>query len=98
MSHVRYREKATPATPAAGEAIGFVTNDPTPRAALLDDSGAVHKFIAGEYATQAEMETGTATNRVMSPATQHFHPGHPKCWAKCIVTGGVPALTVGYNI
>lgn len=90
-------EIAEPGVPAAGTVYAYATNDATPRWAVKDDSGAVSKMVAGEYATQAEMETGTATNRVVAPGVQHYHPGNAKAWAKCIVTGGVPALTVSYN-
>ena len=31
-------------------------------------------------ATQAVQETATATDTAVTPATQHYHPGHPKCW------------------
>lgn len=34
------------------------------------------------YASQAEMETGTATDRIVGAGTQHFHPGAIKCWYK----------------
>ena len=47
-------------------------------------------------ATQANMETGTATNLLVSPGRQNFHPGHPKAWG--YITGGAtPALVVSYN-
>lgn len=32
-------------------------------------------------ASQAQMETGTATDVYSTPGRQHFHPGHPKLWA-----------------
>lgn len=44
------------------------------------------------------METGTATNLVVTPGRQHFHPGHPKVWAVIDVSGGTPSLTTSYNV
>jgi len=43
----------------------------------------------GPFATQAEMETGSSVAVVVSPGRQHFHPGHPKFWAKFGTTGNV---------
>lgn len=40
-------------------------------------------------ASQATMETGTATDEIVSPGRQHFHAGHPKAWG--LIT---PATTV----
>lgn len=49
-------------------------------------------------ATQAQMETGTATTVYVTPGRQHFHPGHPKCWAMITVAAGIPTLQSSYNI
>ena len=49
-------------------------------------------------ATQANMETGTATDLLVSPGRQAFHPGHPKCWAMVTVSGGTPTLQTSFNI
>src|SRR5512139_886097 len=49
-------------------------------------------------ATQADQETGTSTTIVVSPGRQHFHPGHPKCWAYTTVSAGTPTLQTSYNI
>lgn len=46
-------------------------------------------------ATQAEMETATSVDRSVTPAIQHHHPGHPKCWLNCGVTANDLA---SYNI
>ena len=39
-----------------------------------------------EIATQAQMETGTATNLNVTPGRQHFHPGMPKAWGYITTT------------
>jgi hypothetical protein len=44
------------------------------------------------------METGTATDTAVLIGHQHFHPGHPKCWAVATVSGGTPTLQTSYNI
>ncbi len=51
-----------------------------------------------KIATQAQMETGTSTAVLVTPGRQHFHPGHPKCWAMVTVSAGTPTLTSSYNI
>ena len=53
---------------------------------------------AGISATQAEMEAASSTTVFSSPGRQHFHPGHPKCWAMVTVAAGVPTLETSYNI
>ncbi len=57
--------------------------------------------VAGAMvATQANMETGTATNLVVTPGRQPSHPGHPKAWALVQGTGIAGAATVvaSYNV
>lgn len=49
-------------------------------------------------ATQAQMEAASSAVVYPTPSTQHFHPGHPKCWAYVSVSGGTPTLTSSYNI
>jgi hypothetical protein len=51
-----------------------------------------------EIAIQSEMETASSTTLAVTPGRQHFHPGHPKCWAKVTVSGGTPTLQTSYNI
>jgi hypothetical protein len=46
-------------------------------------------------ASQAEQEAGTATNRYVSPANQHFHPSGVKAWGKSGIAGN---LLGSYNI
>jgi hypothetical protein len=47
--------------------------------------------IAADFATQAEMETGTATDVVVPIGRQHFHPKHPKAWGKANASGSISA-------
>lgn len=42
-------------------------------------------------ATQAQMEAGTETNALVSPATQKYHPSACKAWAKWGVTSTIDA-------
>lgn len=46
-------------------------------------------------ATAAEMEAATAEGKFVTPALQHRHPGHPKCWLRA---AGAGTLTESYNI
>lgn len=54
--------------------------------------------VSGYAATQAQMEAASSTALFASPGRQHFHPGHPKCWAYVTVSAGTPTLTASYNI
>jgi hypothetical protein len=67
-------------------------------AASLTTAGAVSgATVAGNMvATQANMETGTATNLLVSPGRQQYHPAHPKFWINFDGTG-TPAARAGYN-
>jgi hypothetical protein len=47
-------------------------------------------------ATQAEQETGTATDKLVTPGRQHFHISAAKCW--CKFTGSTGAILNSYNI
>lgn len=47
------------------------------------------------FAAQADMELATSATLIVSPANQHFHPGHPKCWVKAGLTGNILG---SYNI
>lgn len=46
--------------------------------------------IAGvaETATQAEQETATATDKIITPGRQHFHPSAAKGWVRGDLVGG----------
>lgn len=46
-------------------------------------------------ATQADMEAAASTLVLVTPGRQHFHPGHPKVWCKCGVSGNILA---SYNM
>lgn len=50
------------------------------------------------YASTAEQETGTATDRVVAPGTQHRHPSAAKMWGRATVSGGTPTLNTSFNI
>lgn len=49
-------------------------------------------------ATQAEMEAGSASNRMVTPARQKNHPAHPKLWVSVAVSGGTPALSDSHGV
>lgn len=73
-------------------------------AGTLDVTGAITGVaaisgasVAGAMvATQAEQETATAVDRVVSPGRQHFHPGMPKAWVSFTATTG--AINASYNV
>lgn len=49
-------------------------------------------------ADQTAMEAAASTTAPVTPAVQHNHPGHPKCWAWVSQSGGTPTLSTSYNI
>lgn len=49
------------------------------------------------FATQAEQETGTATDRIVTPGRQHYHPSAAKGWVKFDGTGTI-AIDTSYNV
>ena len=51
-----------------------------------------------KVSTQALMETGTATDAAVLIGHQHYHPGHPKFWARVNVSAGAPTLATSYNV
>ena len=63
--------------------------------AQSDAEAAAAAALAAAYATQAEQETGTAVDKIVSPGRQHFHASASKVWAKFGVTANVLA---SYNI
>lgn len=67
---------------------------------LLDDADAAAARATLElaYATQAEQETATAVDKIVTPGRQHFHPSAAKFWAYVTVSGGTPTLVASYNV
>jgi hypothetical protein len=59
--------------------------------ASADVSGVLSGGAAGGtmIATQLQMKTGTATDRVVTPGLQHWHPSAAKGWGKIQSDGGV---------
>jgi len=49
-------------------------------------------------ATQAQQETGTATNVLVTPGRQQFHPSAAKIWQFSTYSGGTPTLAASYNV
>lgn len=48
-------------------------------------------------ASQAEQETGSATNKVVTSGRQHYHPSAAKMWGH-IVGAGTPSISTSYNL
>ena len=67
----------------------------------LDEEGIWHYYDlnGGEYppsvATRAEIEGAVTLSRLVTPGRQHYHPGHPKAWAKAGITAN---LLASYNV
>lgn len=53
----------------------------------------------GMVATQAQQETASATDKIVTPGGQQFHPSAAKWWMKSVVSGGVPGSpSASYNV
>lgn len=48
-------------------------------------------------ATQSQMESASSIVLAVTPSRQHFHPGMPKAWAKCAVSGSTVTIQESYN-
>ena len=48
--------------------------------------------------TQAQMETGTATDTLVAVGRQHFNPRHPKAWGVVTWTAGDPTLSLSSGV
>jgi len=70
---------------------------------LLDEKGEWRHYDAnaGEYpddrqiADRGDIEGSVSLREVVTPGRQHFHPGHPKAWAKAGITAN---LLASYNM
>lgn len=67
---------------SSGEYLGSDGTDTVWRAITGSELPTASDTLAGilETATQAEQETGTATNKTVTPGRQHFHPSAAKAW------------------
>jgi hypothetical protein len=65
-----------------------------------DCSGSELKTYIGALAaaSQAEMETATATDRTVTPGRTQYHPGVAKGWVYFDGSAGTPAVIAGHNV
>lgn len=75
-----------------------VTGDDTNIDLPLVPKGTGQLDIGSGGATQAEQEAGTATDKIVTPGRQHFHPSAAKAWAEVINADTTPALDESYNV
>lgn len=63
-----------------------------------DGTSSRWRSIASQLQTagQAVMETATSAETTSTPATQHYHPGHPKCWVQG--TPNSTTIITSYNV
>jgi hypothetical protein len=61
------------------------------------DGVAGNPTVSADFASQAEMETGSSTTDLVSPGRQHYHPGHPKAWVM-FDGSGTPSITEDYGV
>lgn len=63
---------------------------------FLGSDGTDPAYVAA--ATQAEQETGSATNKPVTSGRQHFHASAAKAWAEVGDVDTTPAIRRGYNM
>lgn len=73
-------------------AVGTIGGTSITASAALSGATAAGAMLA----SQAEQETGTATNKVVQPGVQHFHPSAAKAWVR--FAGNTGAIGVSYNV
>lgn len=54
--------------------------------------------VGATAASQAEQEAGTEAAKYVAPATQQFHPKHPKAWGLVTVSGGTYTLAASSGV
>jgi hypothetical protein len=58
--------------------------------ATISGTATLKTVVVGDaVADQSAMEAATAVNRIVSPGRQHFHPTHPKAWARVNSSGTI---------
>jgi hypothetical protein len=86
-------------TAASGNTLvaGTLTITGATSGAAITASGALTGATAAGamLASEAEQETATATNKVVAPGTQHFHPSAAKAWGK--FAGATGTSSVAHN-
>jgi hypothetical protein len=84
-------------TAASGNTLvaGTLTITGATSGAAITSSGAISgaTVAGGMLATEAEQETGTATDHIVAPGTQHFHPSAAKAWGKFAGATGTASVT-----
>jgi len=90
ISTLDFAEQGSITPPAADRARLFAIDDGSGNTFLgwIDSSSNISYL---KQASVAEMEAGTSTSAIVSPARQHRHPGHPKAWASCDSSGNLLA-------
>jgi hypothetical protein len=83
---------------AANIADGSVTNIEFQYLANVTSDIQTQINAAAVPASQGEQETGTATNRYVSPGRQQYHQSAAKAWVKVNSNGGGAITYSGYNI
>lgn len=86
-----------PAMSAGGTKVQEWTSTGSVVTGTLETTGqlTVTSIAGGVMATQSNMEAASSDSTVVSPARQHWHPGHGKFWLKA---AGAGTLTSSYNI
>lgn len=77
----------------AGASSGYTFDAGVTTTGALSAATAAGNIIA----SKAEMETATATDKLVAPGRVQSHPGVAKAWGQINYSGGTPVLSSGYN-
>lgn len=78
----------------AGASSGYTFDAAVTVTGAVSGSTATGSMVA----SQAEQETGTATNKLVTPGRQHFHPSAAKTWARVTNGGGTVTVASSFNV
>lgn len=95
LTNMLQAQAAGIAIPGALAVTGAITGPGITASAALTGATAAGAMLA----TQAEQETGSATDKLVTPGRQHFHQSAAKAWGYTTYSGGTPTLqTPSYNM
>ena len=93
--YVDLTEIAAPASPAVNVGRIYVRDNTTVTDLYFKDSAGLETKVTTKSASQAQQETGTATDVYVTPSVQKHNPTHPKAWAK--ITGGATPILAAHS-
>lgn len=89
------QEISDPSSPSANVGRIYVKDNSSTTDLYFKDSAGLETKVTTKSASQAQQETGTATDVYVTPSVQKHNPTHPKAWAK--ITGGATPILAAHS-